>query len=117
MKIINKNKSKEIKLAKSFQERLKGLMFKKNIDYGLLIKTKIGSVIHTSFMCFEIDVYFIKDNEIFEKATVEPWKFYTPQKEADYILEFKKGDFEIKKDDEILIIENDQEYLKASRKW
>lgn len=116
MKIVNKKQSKKIKLADNYLKRLKGLMFKKDIDYGLLIKTKMGSSIHSYFMCFPIDVYFIKNNIIYEKTSLEPWKFYKPQQKADFILEFKKDYFKIKKDDEISIIQNNQEYLKALRK-
>lgn len=116
MKIINKNNSKKIKLADSYFKRLKGLMFKKDIEYGLLIKTSLGSSIHSYFMGFPIDVYFIKNNIIFEKTTLKPWSYYKPKKETDFVLEFKKDDFKIKKEDEILIIRNSQEYLKAVRK-
>ncbi|WP_303335781.1 DUF192 domain-containing protein [Methanobrevibacter sp.] len=104
-------------LADSYFSRLKGLMFKKEIDYGLLIRTKLGSSIHTCFMLFPIDVYFIKNKEIIEKTTLNPWSFYKPVKEADFILEFRKDDFKIKKEDEILIIQNNQEYLKVLRKY
>lgn len=117
MEIINKNEFKKIKLADSYFERLKGLMFKNNIDYGLLIKTSISSSIHTCFMSFPVDVYFIKDSLIFDNVTLSPWSFYNPHKETDFVLEFRKGDFKIKKGDEILVIQNNQEYLKASRKY
>lgn len=116
MEIINRNNSKRIRLADSYFKRLKGLMFIKDIDYGLLIETSISSDIHTCFMRFPVDVYFIKDSLIFDKATLNPWSFYKPCKKADFVLEFKKDDFKIRKEDEILIIRNNQEYLKASRK-
>lgn len=116
MEIINNGKCKEVKLADSYFKRLRGLMLKKDIDYGLLIRTTISSGIHTCFMRFPIDAYFIKDSIIFDKVTLKPWSFYKPSKEADFVLEFEKDDFKIKKGDEILITENNQEYLKASRK-
>lgn len=116
MEIINRNNSKRIRLADSYFKRLKGLMFIKDIDYGLLIETSISSDIHTCFMRFPVDVYFIKDFLIFDKATLNPWSFYKPCKKADFVLEFKKDDFKIRKEDEILIIRNNQEYLKAFRK-
>jgi uncharacterized membrane protein (UPF0127 family) len=98
--IYNKTKSKiieiPIKFANSYFSRLKGLMFKKNINYGLVFnmehsKNKQTSSIHTFFMFNDIDVYFI-DNEmkIFEIARLSPWKVYIPSKKARYILEFKK---------------------------
>lgn len=117
MKIVNKDNCKKIKLADSYFKRLLGLMFKRDVDWGLLIKTGLGSSVHTYFMRFPIDVYFIKDGIIFEKATLNPWSYHSPKKEAEYVLEFKKDDFKIKKEDEISIIGNNQEYLKALRKW
>ena len=98
MEIINKNNYKRIKLADSYFERLKGLMFKKDIDYGLLIKTDISSSIHSCFMRFPLDVYFIKDSLIFDEIVLNPWSFYKPCKKADFVLEFKKDDFKIKKE-------------------
>lgn len=90
----------KIKLADSFFKRLLGLMFEKNIDYGLLFITKYGSTIHTSFMKFTIDVYFLDDNKkIFDIITLEPWKSYKPTKKAKYILETKKNKLKLKKGD------------------
>lgn len=116
MEIINNNKAKRIELANSYFKRLKGLMFKKDIDYGLLIKTDISSSIHTCFMKFPVEIYFIKDSLIFDEVVLNPWSFYKPYKKADFVLEFKKDDFKIKKGDKLLIIRNNQEYLKVSHK-
>ena len=44
-------------IAKSFKEKLIGLMNKKNIDYGLLIKN--CKSIHTFFMLESIDVLLL----------------------------------------------------------
>ncbi len=49
-----KFKDIEIRTAKTFKERLLGLMFKKNINYGLLFKNCRS--IHTFFMLESIDV-------------------------------------------------------------
>ena len=43
-----------IKVAKKFKDRLIGLMFKKNIKYGILFRNCRS--IHTFFMFEEIDV-------------------------------------------------------------
>ena len=81
----------KIKYADNYLKRLFGLMFKKDIDYGLLFILKYGSSIHTCFMNFTIDVYFLDENKtVFEKVTLKPWKFYKPSKKAKYILETKK---------------------------
>ena len=53
MKIIVDNKEIELIYANTFFKRLKGLMFKKNIDYCLRIKT---NCIHTMFMKKNIDI-------------------------------------------------------------
>ena len=52
----------KIKIAKNFKERLFGLMFKKNVNYGMLFyKT---NMIHTFFMRINIDIYGLDDNLI-----------------------------------------------------
>ena len=53
----------KILIAKSFKEKLLGLMNKKNIDYGLLIEN--CKSIHTFFMLENIDVLLLdKDNRV-----------------------------------------------------
>jgi uncharacterized membrane protein (UPF0127 family) len=92
----------EIKYADNYIKRLLGLMFKKDIDYGLLFILKYGSSIHTCFMNFTIDVYFLDENKIiFEKVTLKPWKFYKPSKKAKYILETKKNYINLKKGEKL----------------
>lgn len=107
----NKLLDYNIKFADNYFKRLKGLMFKKNIDYGLIIKTnsktKFQSSIHSSFMNFDIDVYFVDfENKIFETTTLKPWSKYTPKKKAKYIMEFEKNRIknEIKIGDEISFV-------------
>ena len=92
----------EIKYADNYIKRLLGLMFKKDIDYGLLFILKYGSSIHTCFMNFTIDVYFLdEDKTVFEKVTLKPWKFYKPSKKAKYILETKKNYINLKKGEKL----------------
>ena len=50
----------KIKIAKSFKDKLLGLMNKKDIDYGLLI-TNCKSI-HTFFMLESIDVLLLDTN-------------------------------------------------------
>ena len=70
--------------------------------YGLLFILKYGSSIHTCFMNFTIDVYFLDENKIiFEKVTLKPWKFYKPSKKAKYILETKKNYINLKKGEKL----------------
>ena len=92
----------KIKFADNYLKRLFGLMFKKDIDYGLLFILKYGSSIHTCFMNFTIDVYFLDENKtVFEKVTLKPWKFYKPSKKAKYILETKKNYINLKKGEKL----------------
>ena len=92
----------KIKYADNYLKRLLGLMFKKDIDYGLLFILKYGSSIHTCFMNFTIDAYFLDENKmIFEKVTLKPWKFYKPSKKAKYILETKKNYIDLKKGEKL----------------
>lgn len=87
----------KIKSANTFYKRFKGLMGKKDIDFALLFCNMKDSSIHTSFMRFDIDVYFLDENKvIFEKTTLKPWKFYKPKKQAKYILETKKNFLNLK---------------------
>ncbi|MBR0270940.1 MAG: DUF192 domain-containing protein [Methanobrevibacter sp.] len=91
-----------IKYADSYFKRLLGLMFKKDIDYGLLFILKYGSSIHTCFMRFTIDAYFLDENKvIIDKTTLKPWKFYSPSKKAKYILETKENFLNLKKGEKI----------------
>lgn len=92
----------KIKYADNYFKRLIGLMFKKDIDYGLLFILKYGSGVHTCFMRFTIDVYFLDESKmIFDKVTLKPWKYYKPIKKAKYILETKKDYVDLKKGEKI----------------
>ena len=92
----------KIKYADTYLKRLIGLMFKKDIDYGLLFILRYGSGIHTCFMRFNIDVYFIDENKIIiEKITLKPWKYYNPSKKAKYVLETKENYINLKKGEKI----------------
>lgn len=107
--IINKTTDELVNVkiiyANNFFKRFIGLMLKKNIDYALLFTNLRHSSIHTSFMRFEIDVYFLDKNKIvFEKVSLEPWEYYKPKKQAYYILESEKNKLKIKVGDELEFI-------------
>lgn len=80
----------KIKEAKSFRDRLMGLMFKKNITYGLLFKN--CKSIHTFFMKEEIDVVATdkNDNIIKTYKNVKPWKILFAPKGTKKIYELPK---------------------------
>ena len=86
----------KIKIADNYFKRLIGLMFKKDIDYGLLIILKYGSTIHTCFMRFAIDIYFLDENKIvFDKVTLKPWKYYKTSEKAKYVFEVKENSIKL----------------------
>ncbi|MBR3140775.1 MAG: DUF192 domain-containing protein [Methanobrevibacter sp.] len=92
----------KIILADSIFKRFKGLMCIKEFKDCLLFTNLKDSSIHTMFMRFEIDIYFIDKNKIvFEKTSLKPWKFYRPKKQAKYILETKKGKLNLKIGDKL----------------
>lgn len=64
--IVNEEKIKVVN-ARSFFKRLMGLMFKKNINYGMLFKHT--NSVHTFFMKENIDIIGLNNhNEIIYKA-------------------------------------------------
>ena len=80
-------------------------MGKKDFNDILVFTNLKDSSIHTMFMRFEIDVYFIDENNVvFDKAILKPWQFYRPEKQAKYILETKKGLLKLKMGDNLDII-------------
>lgn len=87
----------EIIIANTFFKRFKGLMGKKDFENGLLFTNLTDSSVHTLFMRFEIDIYFIDENNIiYDKTTLKPWRFYKPKKQAKYILETRKNKLKLK---------------------
>jgi hypothetical protein len=88
--------------ADTFFKRFLGLMGKKDFDEILVFENLTDSAIHTMFMRFEIDIYFIDENKvIYDKVTLEPWRFYRPEKKARYIIETKKGKLDLKTGDRL----------------
>lgn len=87
----------EIIYADTFFRRFKGLMGKRDFENAMLFTNLKDSSIHTMFMRFEIDVYFIdKKGIIYDKISLKPWRFYKPKKQAEYILETKKDKLKLK---------------------
>ena len=92
----------EIIYADTFFRRLIGLMGKRDFDRILVFTNLTDSSIHTMFMRFEIDVYFVDENGIiFDKATLRPWRFYRPEKQAKYIIETRKNKLKLKIGDKL----------------
>ncbi len=98
--LVNINKNKELGLvefADSFFSRFRGLMLKKDLKSGLVLKIpsgrgKRGSAIHMFFMRIPLDVIFAdEDLKIVDVVTLNPWTTYTPKSAARYVIELKKG--------------------------
>lgn len=91
MKIIVSNKEIPLHVADNYFKRLKGLMFKKNIDYALLFKKCNG--IHTFFMKEEIDVILTDKNNniLYTYTSLKPWKIILPKKNVYNTYELPKG--------------------------
>lgn len=80
----------EIKKYDNFFDKFKGLMFKKNFDYGVRIRC---NGIHTFFMKENIDVILTdKDNNVlFIYKNLKPWKIVLPKKGVYYTYEVPSG--------------------------
>lgn len=81
----------ETKVAKSMFARMKGLMGKKNIDYGLFFYP--CNNIHTFFMKEAIDVLYLdkKGYIISIDNKIEPWKIGRIVKGGKSLIELPQG--------------------------
>ena len=98
MKVIVNNKEIVLKIADNFYKKLKGFMFKKEINYALRFKT---NSIHTFFMKVNIDVVMTtKDNKVLyiyknlpkNKIIIQKNVYYTYEFPSNYITNLKIGD-------------------------
>ncbi len=78
----------------SFLCRLRGLMFRRSLPEsgGLLLvdrkETRRNAAIHMFAVFFPIGVAWIsRDRVVVDLAIARPWRFYAPEKGAQYILE------------------------------
>jgi len=101
--LINKTKGTnlgKIEVADSFMSRFLGLMFRANVNNGLILKlpssrSRHGSAIHMFFMRFPLDIVFADpEKKIVDMVSIDPWKTYTPKAPAKYVIELKKGSIE-----------------------
>ena len=79
----------EVKVAKTFRDRLVGLMFKKNIcDRDVIVFPNCNSI-HTFFMRANIDVIFVGTNGLVIKIfhSLRPWRLLWPQPLARHCIE------------------------------
>lgn len=84
-----------IEKADTFWQRLRGLMFRKELQSkrGLLLRR--CSKIHTCFMRFTIDVIYLDEYDtVMESETVKPWRIGKRVKGAKHVLELPEGNKE-----------------------
>jgi hypothetical protein len=98
--IVNKTKGTNLdgaEIANSFFSRFRGLMLRKNLERGLILKIPVGrgrrgSAIHMFFMRIPLDLIFLDEAKIVvDTVTLKPWQTYTPRAPARYVIEFKTG--------------------------
>ena len=82
--------------ARTFIERLRGLMFRRRLgeEEGLLIKFAScwACSIHTFFMRFPIDLVFLDGaGRVVDLKTLRPWRLYTPRQGCASVLEILAG--------------------------
>lgn len=84
-----------------------GLMFKPNLKTGETLTLKLPAKrveIHTYFVFFPIDLFFLDGNyKVIEKASMAPWRIYLPKKNARYLLEANKGELNLRIRDKLSI--------------
>ena len=87
MRLVTKNKKISIKICNNFFTRLKGFMFKKNIN-NILCFPKCNSI-HTFFMFEKIDVIMTnKENKVlYIYNNLKPFKIILPKKNVYYTYE------------------------------
>ena len=74
----------------TFFSKFRGLMFskRKNLIFVLNKESRINSIIHTFFVFFPINVYWLdKNKNILEFKKVKPFSIVIPKKKAKYIVE------------------------------
>ncbi len=104
--VINKSKESTlgyVDMADSFISRLRGLMLKKTLKRGMVLKIpggrgKRGSGIHMFFMRIPLDVIFLdEEKNVLDQVNLKPWQTYTPKKAARYVVELKEGNIKSSK--------------------
>jgi len=98
--LVNISKNKDlgpVEFADSFFSRFRGLMLKKDLKSGLVLKIpsgrgKRGSAIHMFFMRIPLDIIFADEElKVVDVVSLDPWTTYTPKSAARFVIELKKG--------------------------
>lgn len=78
-------------IASNMFKRMKGLMFKKDIDYAMVIKP--CKSVHTFFMKMPIDVIFVSSQNVVLDVIrdMKPNRISPTYWKASYVIEVKSG--------------------------
>ncbi|MFA5175876.1 MAG: DUF192 domain-containing protein [Candidatus Nanoarchaeia archaeon] len=74
-------------------KNFRGLMFSKKKNIMLVAKkeSRFASGIHSFFVFFTFDAYFLdKNKKIVDYKRIKPFTIYIPKKPAKYVLEISK---------------------------
>ncbi len=85
--------SKEVLLAESIGERIRGLMLKKSIDDSESLLIMPCNSIHTCFMRFSIDALFLSNDDTIVHIirNMKPWRFSSIHIGSKKVLELNAG--------------------------
>jgi len=95
--------------AKTFFQRSRGLLGRKDLNQGSVMWIHSCNSIHTWFMQFSIDVVFV-DSDLNVTSThreVKPWRLILPRWRARSVFEFPAGaisQYGIKKGDALDVV-------------
>ncbi len=112
----------KIELADTMLKKLKGLMFRKNLNHALVFilnkKTRIGASIHSFFVFFPFDIIWLDNEKIVDlKEKVKPFTFnITPEKPSNIFIELPAGTIKKAGLKKGMKIKHNEEYLKLSKK-
>ena len=103
MYIIKNNKKLKIKVCNNIFNRFLGLMFKKDINYGLCFP-KCNSI-HTFFMLKPIDVIMTDKefNILYVLKNLKPNKVILPKKDVYYTFELPINEFVFKEKEKLKV--------------
>lgn len=103
MKFIYNSKEIDLINCKTFWQRFRGFMLKKEADYALLFD-KCNSI-HTMFMKMNIDVIMcdIDNNVLYVYKNLKPNKIILPKKNVYKVIEIPANIFDIKLNTKIKI--------------
>jgi len=81
-----------VRVADSFWKRLRGLQFSRSMPFGEVLWLKDCRSIHTAWMRFSIDVFFLDEayRVVDVRLDVQPWRIVRPKSQtARHVIEAK----------------------------